>query len=100
MTDRWYSNKTQVYWTCKALIEGRVINHMDEIGEVRGWRLGAIIHRLKHEFEWPILVEYRGAENIAHYSLKPATVWMILRFPKSAASLLPPKPDDKTDGKE
>lgn len=100
MTDRWYSNKTQIFWTCKALIEGRTINHMDEIGEVRGWRLGAIIHNLKRQYGWPILAEYRGPENIAYYSLKPATDWAELRFPRSAASLLPPKSDGGPDGSE
>ena len=100
MTDRWYSNKTQIFWTCKALIEGRTINHMDEIGEVRGWRLAVIIHNLKHKYDWPIKAEYRAPHNIAHYSLKPATDWMKLRFPQSAVSLIPPKQDGGPDGEE
>ena len=68
MTDKWYSQNTQVYWTCKALIEGRKINHMDEIGETRGWRLGAIIFNLKRKYDWPIVTEYKAPENIAHYA--------------------------------
>ena len=89
MTDRWYSNKTQIFWTCKALIEGRTINHMDEIGEVRGWRLGAIIFKLKREYNWPICAEYKPPENIAYYKLAPGIDWQSLRFPKSAQGLLP-----------
>ena len=72
MVNDWYSKTSQVYWTCKALLEGRTITHRDEIGETRGWRLGAIIHRLRRHYEWPIETEYRGPERIAHYSL-PAT---------------------------
>ena len=34
--DRWFSGETQVYWTCKALIDGRVISHRTEIREIRG----------------------------------------------------------------
>ncbi len=85
--DRFYSNPTQVYWTCKALLDGRTINHRTEIREVRGWRLGAIIHRLRHEYGWPIEVEYRGSENVAHYWLKPGTERTSLRFPPSAKGL-------------
>ena len=87
MTKHWHSNETQIFWTCKALIEGRTINHMDEIGEARGWRLGAIIHNLKHKYDWPISADYRGPENIAFYSLKQGTNWKVLRFPKSAQKL-------------
>jgi hypothetical protein len=47
MSKHWHSNHSQVYWTCMALAQGRAINHMDEIGEVKGWRLGAIIHNLR-----------------------------------------------------
>ncbi|MFD0911039.1 hypothetical protein [Ruegeria arenilitoris] len=38
---------------------------------MRGWRLGAIVHRLKSEYDWPIQAEYRGPENVAYYSMKP-----------------------------
>ncbi len=84
---KWHSNPTQVYWTCKALVDGRTINHRTEIREVRGWRLGAIVHRLRHEFGWPILTEYRGPENIAHYRLKPNTDPTKLKLPQSARRL-------------
>jgi len=86
-SNRWYSNPTQVYWTCKALLDGRTISHKTEIREVKGWRLGAIIHRLKTDFKWPIHVEYRGPENIAHYKLSPSADRKALRFPRSARHL-------------
>lgn len=88
MVNHWYSNKTQIFWTCKALLEGRTINHMDEIGEARGWRLGAIIHNLRQKYHWPIETEYRGPERIAHYSLRKETDWRVLKFPVSAEALL------------
>ncbi|SLN44211.1 hypothetical protein PEL8287_02239 [Roseovarius litorisediminis] len=86
-SNQWYSGNTQVFWTCKALLDGRTISHKTEIREVRGWRLGAIIHRLKTEYHWPILVEYRGPENIAHYCLNKDVETAALRFPPSAKSL-------------
>ncbi|MCK0139272.1 hypothetical protein [Aliiroseovarius sp. F47248L] len=84
MTEHWHSNRTQVYWTCKALTEGRTINHMDEIGEVKGWRLGAIVHTLRHQYQWPIETDYRGPERIAYYFLKPGYDWQAFSFPPSA----------------
>lgn len=84
---RWYSSPTQIFWACKALLDGREINHRSEIREVRGWRLAAICHRLKSEFGWPIVVTYRGPENIAHYKLAPGADLLKLRFPPSAKSL-------------
>lgn len=86
-SNQWYSGNTQVFWTCKALLDGRTISHKTEIREVRGWRLGAIIHRLKTQFCWPILVEYRGPENIAHYWLSKDTDKTALRLPRSAKAL-------------
>ena len=86
-SDKWFSNPTQVYWTCKALIDGRTINHRTEIREVHGWRLGAIVHRLRHEFGWPILTEYWGKQTIAYYRLKPGTDLTKLRLPRSAKRL-------------
>jgi hypothetical protein len=83
----WYSSETQVFWTCKALMDWRTISHRTEIREVRGWRLGAIIHRLRTEFGWPIQTEYRGPENVAYYSLRPGTDRAALRFPRSARAL-------------
>lgn len=85
--DHWFSKKSQVYWTCKALLAGRIISHQTEIREVHGWRLGAIIHRLRHEYGWPIQTEYRGPARVAHYSLKPGTRREALRFPPSAVAL-------------
>ncbi|MEP3332126.1 hypothetical protein [Sedimentitalea sp.] len=87
MSNNCYSNNTQVYWTCKALLDGRTISHQTEIREVRGWRLGAIIHRLKSEYGWPIVSEYRGPENVAYYSMKAGFYRPDLRLPRSAQSL-------------
>ena len=84
MSNHWHSNRTQVYWTCKALAQGRIINHMDEIGEVKGWRLGAIIHNLRSKYHWPIETEYKGPERIAYYRLPKRTDWRALEFPRSA----------------
>jgi len=85
--DRMYSSDSQVFWTCKALLDLRTISHKTEIREVRGWRLGAIIHRLRRHYGWPILVEYRGPQNVAYYSLKAGIDRAALRFPRSARAL-------------
>lgn len=85
--DPWYSSETQVFWCCKALLEGRTISHKTEIREVNGWRLGAIVHRLKTEFGWPIQAEYRGPECVAYYKLQPGCDRKKLRFPPSAKKL-------------
>ena len=88
MTDnRFYSKKTKVHWTCKALLDNREISHATEIQEVSGWRLGAIIHRLKSEYAWPIQTRYRTPDNVAFYSLKPDADRATLRFPPSAKAL-------------
>ncbi|CAN0600588.1 unnamed protein product, partial [Ectocarpus sp. 12 AP-2014] len=63
-SDSFYSKPTSVFWTCNALITGRTITHQDEMAEIGAWRLGAIIHRLKREFDWPVLVDYRGPEKV------------------------------------
>lgn len=85
--NQFYSNETQVCWTCKALLDGRTISHVTEIREVRGWRLGAIIHRLKCEYAWPIQTRYRSPDNVAFYSLRPDADRAKLRFPRSARAL-------------
>lgn len=87
MIDRWYSNPTQIYFTCRELALGRTLNHMDVIGHTRGWRLGAIVHRLKTEYGWPIRTEFRGPEHIGHYSLAPGFDPMTLSLPPSAERL-------------
>ncbi|GAB5449552.1 MAG: hypothetical protein Gyms2KO_44250 [Gymnodinialimonas sp.] len=84
MSENWHSKPTQAFWTCKALTDGRTITHLDEIGEVRGWRLGAIIHNLRRRYGWPIQTEFKGPERVAHYRLSPGFVWQALRFPPSA----------------
>lgn len=85
--EQFYSSDSQVFWTCKALLDGRTISHRTEIREVRGWRLGAIIHRLRHHYGWPIHAIYRGPQNVAHYSLRPDVDRSKLRFPPSARGL-------------
>lgn len=97
MANHWHSNPTQIFWTCKALIQGRIITHKDEIGEVNGWRLGAIIHKLRTQYHWPIAIEYRGSENIAHYSLPLGCKWRALEFPPSAQRLKSMMPDDHNE---
>ena len=94
MTEHWYSNNSQIYWTCKALVQGRVITHRDEIGEVNGWRLGAIVHNLKSKYHWPIQTEYKGKENLAHYALPEGFTWRLLDFPLSARKLKAELPED------
>ncbi|SFD44794.1 hypothetical protein SAMN04488523_1013 [Sulfitobacter brevis] len=81
--DQFYSGKTQIAWACQALLDGRKISHRSEINEAHGWRLGAIICRLKHEFGWPIDKE-RGAGNVAYYFLIADADLANLRFPRSA----------------
>lgn len=82
--DRYYSNPTQIYWCVRALLSGRTISHKTEIREVKGWRLAAIVERLRNEFGWPIRSEFRGPDNIAHYSLSADCDRAKLRFPPSA----------------
>lgn len=92
-SDRWYSNATQVFWCCEALLRGKCISTKSEIRAVKGWRLAAIVHRLKSDYGWPIQTEYRGAENVAHYRLAQGTDMSRLRFPPSAKALA-----DRLDG--
>lgn len=84
---RWYSSPTQVFWTCKALIDGREISHKTEIREVKGWRLAAITERLRRQFRWPIETVYRGDDNVAYYRLRHGTDPATLIYPPSAQSL-------------
>lgn len=86
--DTWYSNPTQVYWACKALIEGRTLSTETEIREVKGWRLAAITENLRKRYQWPILTEYKGPEGVAHYWLAPGTDVSRLKFPPSAGALV------------
>ncbi len=69
MTEHWYSNQTQIYFACRALVQGETLNHMDVIRGVRGWRLSAIVNTLRSDYDWPIVTEYRGPERIGHYHL-------------------------------
>lgn len=82
-----YSSDSQVKWARAALLSGRTIGHNDEITEAQGWRLAAIVWRLKHRYGWPISTEYVGPENRASYKLQTGIDRAKLHFPKSAASL-------------
>ena len=86
-SERFYSSPTQVFWTCKALLDGRTISHKTEIREVKGWRLAAIVWRLDREFKWPIDTVYCGPDNLAHYRLRAGTDPATLNYPPSAKSL-------------
>lgn len=83
----WYSNQTQIAWTCDQLLKGNAIGHQAEFHAVQGWRLAAITHTLRTKYKWPIIAEYRGPENIAFYRLAPGTERKALRFPPSAKEL-------------
>ena len=89
--DRWYSNPTQRFWACKALIEGREISHETEISEVKGWRLAAICCALKKEYGWPIVAVQRGPEAIAYYRLRPEAypAMAVRRVPRLAGRGFP-----------
>ena len=87
-SDNFYSKPTSVFWACKALTDGRTITQQDEMAEIGAWRLGAVIHRFKTEYHWPILVEYRGPEKVAHYWLNKDLGTATLRFPPSKKSLV------------
>ena len=82
-----YSKPTSVYWTCKALLSGDTISQLTQIQHVKGWRLGAIIHRLKSEYGWPIQTAYRFPDNVAFYSLSKTADRAKLSFPPSAKAL-------------
>jgi hypothetical protein len=79
---RWYSSETQIRWACLMLIKGREISHAHEIAEANGWRLGAIIHKLKDRYKWPILVRY-GERGIAYYRLGREVDVAALKKPRS-----------------
>jgi hypothetical protein len=68
-------------------LDGRTISHRSEIREMHGWRLGAIIHRLKADYAWPIHTTYSTPDNVAFYSLMEGTDRTTLRFPPSASAL-------------
>jgi hypothetical protein len=87
MSSHWHSNHTQVYWICNALLNGGTITHKTEIREFKGWRLDTIIHNRRKKYDWPIQVDYRGPENIAHYWLNPQGKPIRLRFLPSAKEL-------------
>ncbi|MEI4471501.1 hypothetical protein [Frigidibacter sp. MR17.24] len=85
--DLTFSSPTQIAWACRALLTGRTIGHNDEIAEVDGHRLAAIVHRLKSKYGWPIDTTYTGRENAAQYKLRPGCDRAALRFPPSAKHL-------------
>lgn len=83
----YYSKPTSVYWVCNALLNGLTISQLTQIQHVRGWRLPAIVHRLKTEFGWPICTEYGETDGVAFYSLPLDADRSKLRFPQSAKAL-------------
>lgn len=85
--DLTFSSPSQVSWTCAALLSGRTIGHHEEIAEAQGWRLSAIIWRLKRKYDWPILTVNTGPENHAEYKLEPGIDRSRLLFPPSARHL-------------
>lgn len=89
MANHFHSSNTQIYWAVKAFLDGRTLSHKTEIREVNGWRLAAIVCELRRKYGWPILAEYRGPENIAHYRLNPSCNPAGLTFPRSARALKP-----------
>lgn len=88
MTEQgFYSSDSQIKWACAGLLSGRTLAHNDEIAEAQGWRLAAIVWRLKNVYGWPITTEYVGPENRACYKLSPGTDRAKLIFPPSARDL-------------
>ncbi|SDI73527.1 hypothetical protein [Salipiger marinus] len=86
-SDLLYSSQSQIFWTFKALRDGRTLSTRAEIRDVKGWRLSAVTERLRKQYVGSILTEYRGPQNIAHYRLAPGTDLSKLRLPPSAKSL-------------
>lgn len=88
MTEQgFYSSDSQIRWACIGFLSGRTLGHNDEIAEAQGWRLAAIVWRLKNKYGWPISTEYVGPENRACYKLIPGTDRAKLAFPPSARDL-------------
>jgi len=79
---KWYSDETQIRWGCLQLIRGREISHACEIAEAKGWRLSAIIHNLRHGYNWPIITRY-GDDKIAYYRLGNDVDAEMLKKPRS-----------------
>ena len=52
-----------MFWTCEALIRSRIISTRAGVRAVKGWRLAAIVHRMRSDYGWPIQTEYRGAAD-------------------------------------
>lgn len=82
-----YSKPTSVYMACKLLLEGQAISQITLMRSGHGWRLGAIIHRLKTEYAWPIHTTYSSPDHVAFYSLKADVDLTALCFPPSAKAL-------------
>jgi len=87
MREHWHSNPTQIYFTCRALVSGQTLNHMDVIRGVKGWRLSAMVNTLRTGYGWPIVTEFRGPERIGHYRLPKSCDPTALNYPPSAQHL-------------
>lgn len=79
---KWYSNETQIRWACLQLIRGREISHAHEIAEAKGWRLAAIVHNLRHKYNWPIVARYDEC-RVAYYKLAKEVDKETLKKPRS-----------------
>ena len=95
---RWYSGESQIRWACFHLLQGREISHVMEIDEARGWRLSAIIYKLRHRYKWPIATRY-DQRRVAHYSLASEVDREGLKKPpsylkKEMGGSNPPTPDN------
>ncbi len=86
-TDKFYSKHTSVHMACKLLLDGQTISQITLMRSGHGWRLGAIIHRLKTEYGWPIHTIYSTPDNVAFYSIKADIDRTALRLPPSASAL-------------
>ena len=79
---KWYSGDSQIKWACIMLIRGKEISHADEIEEANGWRLAAIIHKLRYTYNWPIATRYDD-NKIAYYRLGKEVDTERLKKPRS-----------------
>ncbi|HDY96308.1 hypothetical protein LCGC14_0153770 [marine sediment metagenome] len=82
-----YSHDKQVHWSCKTLVDQCETSHSPEIKEVSGWRLGAIIQRLKPDYGWPIKTRYHSSWNVAIASPPVETDRTDQCFPPSEPAL-------------
>lgn len=92
---RFYSGDTQISWVCREFLTGRELCHLDEIDNVRGWRLAAIVCELKKRYGW-VFTKRDGPNKVAYYRLCKGADWSSFRMPRSClkekGSVAPPPP--------